>query len=82
MDERELRYDIVTGRCVMYLTRWDPFRELEEMSDRLGHIMPSAFLPTTRRTRSTDEALILAEWAPLVDVEYTEREYFVMAVLP
>jgi HSP20 family protein len=82
MEGRRLRYDTLTRRCVMYLTRWDPFRELEEMSDRLGHVLPSAFLPPIRSRKTTDGALTLAEWTPLVDVEETDREYLVIAELP
>jgi HSP20 family protein len=65
----------------MYLTRWDPFRELEELSDRLGRVLPTG-LPPVRGTRTSDEALILADWAPLVDVEESEKEYLVKAELP
>jgi HSP20 family protein len=65
----------------MYLTRWDPFRELEEMSERLGRTLPFGF-PHMPRMRASDEALILADWAPLVDVEETDREYLVKAELP
>jgi HSP20 family protein len=66
----------------MYLTRWDPFPEFDEMSERLGRLLPSGFLPPMRRTRASDEALIVADWAPLVDVEETEKEYLVKAELP
>jgi HSP20 family protein len=66
----------------MYLTRWDPFRELEQLSERFRATLPSGFLPAMRRASDPDEALIVAEWAPLVDVEETEKEYLVKAELP
>ena len=66
----------------MFLTRWDPFRELDEMNEHLGRTLPFGFFPPTTRTRPSDEALIVAEWAPLVDVEETDKEYLVKAELP
>jgi HSP20 family protein len=61
----------------------DPFfREMEEMSDRLGRF----FGPFTRPYELTrpyeKEALKLAEWAPVVDIQETETEYLVKAELP
>jgi HSP20 family protein len=67
----------------MQLTRWDPFREMEELSDRLGRAWPLSFVrPFGRREGGAEEALVLADWAPLVDVEETEKEYLIKAELP
>lgn len=56
-------------------SRWDPFRELEEMSERLNRL-------TTRATPAGEEELVLAEWAPVVDIEETDKEYVIKAELP
>jgi len=60
------------------LTRWDPFRELEEVQSRL-----STFLG--RRSQNSDngkETLARAEWAPLVDIAEDEHGYLIKAELP
>ena len=59
----------------MRMTRWDPFRELEEVSARLGRMFPA-------RMPAEDEAGTFADWAPAVDVQETDSEYLVKADLP
>ena len=67
----------------MQLMKWDPFREMEEMTERFGRAFnrPS-FLARALPAGGAEEALITAEWAPLVDIEETEKEYLVKAELP
>lgn len=62
----------------MTLVRWDPFRELEEMSNRL-HRMYSR--PTAPQTNGK-EAIVVADWAPSVDVSETDGEYQINAEIP
>jgi len=62
----------------MNLVRWDPFRELEEMSNRLNRI----FHRPTLRTGNGKEALTIADWAPSVDISETDSEYLIKAELP
>lgn len=59
------------------LMRWDPFRELEEMSDRLNRMV-------ARPATKTDgkEALTVADWMPTVDISETAGEYVIQAELP
>ena len=61
----------------MTLVRWDPFRELEEMSDRLNRVF-------TRPAARTDgkEHLTVADWMPTVDISETDGEYLIKAELP
>jgi len=62
----------------MNLTRWDPFRELEEMSNRLNRFFEQ---PMVRQLADTG-GLSLAEWTPAVDVQETDGEYLIKADLP
>lgn len=59
------------------LMRWDPFRELEEMSDRLNRMVAR---PATKT--SGKEALTVADWMPTVDISETAGEYVIQAELP
>ena len=48
----------------MTLVRWDPFRELEDMSDRLNRMISRPALPRT----NAKETMVVADWVPSVDV--------------
>ena len=61
----------------MTLVRWDPFRELESMSDRLNRVFSRPTLSTSGR-----EALTVADWMPTVDISESENEYLIKAELP
>ncbi len=62
----------------MALVRWDPFRELEEMSDRLNRV----FTRPAVRTNGNKEQLTVADWIPIVDISETDAEYLIKAELP
>lgn len=60
------------------LTRWDPFRELEDMQSRLTSVLG-------RRSQQEDgnkESIAATQWTPLVDVVEDEKEYVITAELP
>ena len=59
------------------LMRWDPFCELEGISDRLNRMFAR---PATRTNGK--EALTVADWMPTVDISETESEYVIKAELP
>ncbi len=61
----------------MSITRWDPFQELEAMSDRLNRIFGRGLLREPGK-----ESLAMADWAPAVDISETPEEYLVKAELP
>ncbi len=56
---------------------WNPFRELEEMSDRLNRVV--ARVP---RGDNGDEAMTMADWTPPVDISETPAEYVIKAEIP
>jgi HSP20 family protein len=61
------------------LTRWDPFKELEEMQNRLSAMFGR--LPI-HKDGDKEESLTVAEWRPLVDIVEDEKEYLIKAELP
>ncbi|UVT20122.1 MAG: Hsp20/alpha crystallin family protein [Nitrospira sp.] len=62
----------------MALVRWDPFRELEEVSDRLNRM----FARPAARTMNGKENMIVADWTPPVDISETEGEYQIKVEIP
>ncbi|MBM4126715.1 MAG: Hsp20/alpha crystallin family protein [Nitrospira sp.] len=62
----------------MTLVRWDPFRELEDMSERLNRV----FARPAARTSGGKEQLTVADWIPTVDISETDGEYLIKAELP
>ena len=52
--------------------RWDPFREIEDMYERMGRFLQAGFGLEPGE----------AAWSPLVDVEETDEAYVVEADLP
>jgi HSP20 family protein len=58
------------------LIKWNPFREFEQMANRMNNIVSRSLLPTI------DEPIASAEWSPLVDVEESDKEYTIKAELP
>ena len=62
----------------MALVRWDPFRELEDVSDRLNRMFAR---PTSSGTNGK-ETMIVADWTPSVDISETEGEYQIKAEIP
>ena len=62
----------------MALVRWDPFRELEEVSDRLNRM----FARPAARAANGKETMIVADWTPSVDISETGGEYQIKAEIP
>jgi HSP20 family protein len=59
-------------------SRWDPFKELEEISDRFNRLFGR--LPA--RSESGREAMTVADWAPTVDITEDDKEYLIKAEIP
>ena len=60
------------------LTRWDPFRELEEVHNRLASVFDAGF----PRGRDREQALLATAWAPLVDISEDDKSYQINVELP
>lgn len=61
------------------LVRWDPFRELDELQKRLSTLFGRAPVKTNGEQ---EEALAVAEWAPVVDIAEDDNSYVITAELP
>lgn len=62
----------------MNLVKWDPFRELEEVSTRLNRI----FGRPLNRAESGNQMLAMADWAPSVDISETDTAYLIKGEIP
>jgi HSP20 family protein len=61
------------------LTRWNPFREMEDIHDRLFNLFKNT---QTRSGNGEQESLTVSEWTPLVDITEDDKEYLIKAELP
>lgn len=62
----------------MNLIKWDPFRELEDVSARLNRIFGRA----PARGDSDNEMLAVADWMPSVDISETNDAYLIKGEIP
>ncbi len=61
----------------MAITRWNPFREFEDILDRYNRS-----IQTTPRNGESNELMRKTDWAPAVDVTENKEEYLIKAELP
>jgi len=64
----------------MALVRFDPFRDLRTVQDRIDRLFNEAV--TARRTGEIEEEPLRASWLPAVDVHENEHEITLRAELP
>ncbi len=64
----------------MSIVHWDPFRELEDMNERLNRAFGRTRL--ARSSAKEKDALTVFDWAPNVDIIETAEEFQVKAELP
>ena len=60
------------------VTKWNPFRELDEFQNRLGNF----FGGFPRFKNGESETLTLPDWSPQVDIVEDDKEYLIKADLP
>lgn len=63
----------------LQVTRWNPFREMEQMQNRLASLWN---WDPARANGGKEENLIVAEWSPRVDIVEDDKEIVVKAELP
>lgn len=61
------------------ITRWNPFREMDELQNRLASLWS---LDPFRGNGGKQETLTVADWSPRVDIVEDESAYLVKAELP
>ena len=64
----------------MSLTRWDPFRDIATLQDRINRLFEDAFPPT--RTESSNGPIDTVSWRPVVDIYETDDTLVITAELP
>jgi HSP20 family protein len=62
----------------MNLIKWDPFRELEDVSTRLNRI----FGRPLARMEPNSEMLAMVDWTPSADISETDTAYLIKAEIP
>jgi len=62
------------------LTKWNAFREMEELENRLSSLFN--LRPARQNNGDSEERMTVAEWAPLVDITEDNTEYVIKADLP
>jgi HSP20 family protein len=60
------------------MTKWNPFREMDELTRRLNHLWGVS----PARTGTGDEHVTTSDWTPLVDISEDEKEYLIRVELP
>jgi HSP20 family protein len=60
----------------MSLVRWDPFRELEDVSNRFNRFFGRG------ASEAPKDTMMAFDWAPTVDIAETETEFQIKAELP
>lgn len=59
----------------MQLTKWDSFREMEDMFDRYTRAL-------SWPRRGSQEVVATGDWAPRVDIAETDKEFSIKAEIP
>lgn len=62
------------------LTRWNPFREMEDFERRINQLFNLAF--PTRQSGNNRESITVAEWTPAVDISEDDKEYLIKVEIP
>ncbi len=62
----------------MTIVKWEPFRGVAVLQDRINRVFEDAF-PTTRET---DDEIAMCSWRPVADIHKTDHGIVVQAELP
>jgi HSP20 family protein len=61
----------------MAIIRWDPFRDLVTLRERMNRLFEDAFT-----SRGEEKDLVASSWSPSVDIYETENEIVLTAEIP
>jgi HSP20 family protein len=64
------------------MIRFDPIRELEEVSERFNRVFGRLPLPRRGDGGNASEVMTVADWVPTVDIAEDEKEYLIKAEIP
>lgn len=64
------------------MIRFDPIRELEEVSERFHRVFGRLPLPRRGDGGNAGEVMTVADWVPTVDIAEDEKEYLIKAEIP
>ena len=65
------------------MTRWNPFKEMDELQRRLATVFDLApYRCGERSNGDSKENISVPEWSPAVDIIEDEKEYLIKAELP
>lgn len=62
----------------MNLVKWDPFRELEDVSNRLNRLFARSLV----KAEPASDILPLNDWIPTTDISETDTAYLIKAEIP
>ena len=62
----------------MTIVRWDPFRNMTTLQDRINRVFDEA----ANRSRDYDDEVSKCEWRPIVDIYDTDKAIIINAELP
>ena len=62
----------------MTIVKWDPFRNVAALQDRINRIFEESF----SRTADLDDDISMSAWKPLVDIYETDESIILKAELP
>ena len=62
----------------MTIVKWDPFRNVAALQDRINRIFDESF----SRTTDLDDDISMSAWKPLVDIYETDESIILKAELP
>ena len=62
----------------MNLIKWDPFRELEDVSNRLNRFFGRPLV----HSESSKDMLAMSDWTPSVDITETDTGYSIKGEIP
>ncbi len=68
---------------VRWENKWNPFKEMEDLHNRLNALINRNFSRTpVSGDAAGEESITFSDWAPLVDITEDDREYLIKVELP